>query len=82
VSGHYEPAKRTGAQIYLGAGSGATFPPLAGLLYDSLHGKLLTLSDNVREQFVQILTANRPARPEYFARDVESAVAAALMPGS
>lgn len=29
VSGHHELAERTGAQIYLGAGSGATFPHMA-----------------------------------------------------
>ena len=82
---------------------------LAGLLYDSLHGKLLTLPDNVlvypahgagslcgknmradrsstigterltnyalqiktRDEFIQQLTSNLPARPEYFARDAE-----------
>jgi hydroxyacylglutathione hydrolase len=82
---------------------------LAGLLYDSLHGKLLTLSDEVlvypahgagslcgknmraersstigterltnyalqiksREDFVAQLTANLPARPEYFLKDAE-----------
>src|SRR5271165_123359 len=82
---------------------------LAGLLYDSLHHKLLTLPDEVmvypahgagslcgramraersstigterltnyalqianREQFVAQLTANLPARPEYFLEDAE-----------
>jgi len=82
---------------------------LAGMLYDSLHGKLLTLSDDVlvypahgagslcgrnmraervstigterltnyalqikgREEFVKQLTANLPARPEYFLQDAE-----------
>lgn len=82
---------------------------LAGLLYDSLHQKLLALPDNVlvypahgagslcgknmraersstigterltnyglqiksREEFVQQLTSNLPARPEYFAKDAE-----------
>jgi glyoxylase-like metal-dependent hydrolase (beta-lactamase superfamily II) len=82
---------------------------LAGLLYDSLHTKLLTLPDNVlvypahgagslcgknmraersstigterltnyalqiksREEFIQQLTSNLPARPEYFAKDAE-----------
>ena len=82
---------------------------LAGLLYDSLHQKLMTLSDKVlvypahgagslcgknmraerwstigterltnyalqiknREEFIQKLTSNLPARPEYFARDAE-----------
>jgi glyoxylase-like metal-dependent hydrolase (beta-lactamase superfamily II)/rhodanese-related sulfurtransferase len=82
---------------------------LAGLLYDSLHQKLLTLSDMVmvypahgagslcgramraersstigterltnyalqiasREEFVAQLTANLPARPEYFLEDAE-----------
>src|SRR5579862_8241972 len=29
VSGHHELAQRTGAKIYLGAGSGATFPHTA-----------------------------------------------------
>src|SRR6266536_1878218 len=29
VSGHHELAERTGARIYLGAGSGATFPHVA-----------------------------------------------------
>ena len=82
---------------------------LAGLLYDSLHLKLLTLADGVlvypahgagslcgknmraersstigterltnyalqiksREEFVQQLTSNLPARPEYFLKDAE-----------
>lgn len=82
---------------------------LAGMLYDSLHSKVLTLPDNVvvypahgagslcgknmraeksstigterltnyalqipsREEFIQQLTSNLPARPEYFARDAE-----------
>ncbi len=82
---------------------------LAGLLYDSLHHKLLTLADSVlvypahgagslcgknmraersstigterltnyalqiksREDFIAQLTANLPARPEYFLKDAE-----------
>jgi glyoxylase-like metal-dependent hydrolase (beta-lactamase superfamily II)/rhodanese-related sulfurtransferase len=82
---------------------------LAGMLYDSLHGKLLKLRDEVlvypahgagslcgrnmraersstigterltnyalqiksREEFVRQLTANLPARPEYFLQDAE-----------
>lgn len=86
-----------------------TPPQLAGMLYDSLHTKLLTLPDNVlvypahgagslcgknmraersstvgterltnyalqiksREEFVQQLTSNLPARPEYFLKDAE-----------
>lgn len=82
---------------------------LAGLLYDSLHQKLMTLPDKVlvypahgagslcgknmraersstigterltnyalqiksREEFIQKLTSNLPARPEYFAKDAE-----------
>jgi hydroxyacylglutathione hydrolase len=82
---------------------------LAGMLYDSLHGKLLKLSDDVlvypahgagslcgrnmraerastigterltnyalqiksREEFVQQLTSNLPARPAYFLQDAE-----------
>lgn len=178
VSGHQELAQRTGATIYLGDGSGATFPhravrdgdtvdvgkcrlrflqtpghtlesvsivvadlesgpeptavltgdtlfigdvgrpdlsdrytpqELAGLLYDSLHRKLLTLPDAVqvypahgagsmcgrnissdrsstigrerssnyalrpmsRDEFVEMMTHDLPARPEYFARDVD-----------
>jgi len=178
VSGHRELAGRTGARIYLGAGSGAEFPhvavadgdeiqfgacrlrflqtpghtlesvcivmidlgqpgrpatvftgdtlfigdvgrpdlspthtvqELAGLLYRSLHEKLLTLPDDTevlpahgagslcgrqmsaessstigrqrrsnyallartRDEFVQLLTENLPARPEYFAREVD-----------
>jgi glyoxylase-like metal-dependent hydrolase (beta-lactamase superfamily II)/rhodanese-related sulfurtransferase len=178
VSGHKELAARTGATIYMGAQSGATFPhtpvgdgfelkfghaslrvletpghtsesiclvitdhekspmpwavltgdtlfigdvgrpdlsprhtppQLAGLLYDSLHTKLLTLPDNVlvypahgagslcgknmraersstigterltnyalqiksREEFIEQLTSNLPARPEYFSKDAE-----------
>ncbi len=177
VSGHAELAQRTGAAIYLGEGSGASFPhravrdgdeiafgqcrlrflqtpghtpesvcvvvvdreqgeepvavltgdtlfigdvgrpdlsdeftpqELAGKLYDSLHGKLLALPDGVkvypahgagsmcgrnisadrnstlgreravnyalqpmsRERFVEIMTHDLPARPEYFQRDV------------
>ncbi len=89
----------------------ATHTPtqLAGLLYDSLHNKLLKLSDDVvvypahgagslcgrnmraersstigterltnyalqiptREEFIQQLTTNLPARPEYFQKDAE-----------
>jgi glyoxylase-like metal-dependent hydrolase (beta-lactamase superfamily II)/rhodanese-related sulfurtransferase len=182
VSGHRELAERTGAHIYLGRGSGATFPhrpakdgdeiafgqcrmrfletpghtlesvcvvltdldreasgkhgrwavftgdtlfigdvgrpdlaetrtpqQLAGRLYDSLHRKLLTLPGETlvypahgagsmcgrnissdrsstiaherqfnyalqpmsREQFVALMTADLPARPEYFQRDVD-----------
>jgi len=82
---------------------------LAGMLYDSLHGKLLSLPDEVlvypahgagslcgrnmraersstigterltnyplqiksREEFIQQLTANLPARPDYFLQDAE-----------
>lgn len=82
---------------------------LAGMLYDSLHDKLLTLEDGVlvypahgagslcgrnmraersstigterltnyalqiksREEFIRQLTANLPARPEYFLQDAE-----------
>jgi hydroxyacylglutathione hydrolase len=82
---------------------------LAGLLYDSLHGKLLQLADNVlvypahgagslcgknmraeksstigterltnyalqiktRDEFIEQLTSNLPARPEYFSKDAE-----------
>ena len=178
VSGHRELAERTGAHIYLGAGSGAHFPhvavkdgdeiqfgrcrfrflqtpghtmesicilatdlgrpdrpqavftgdtlfvgdvgrpdlsathtpqELAAILYRSLHEKLLTLPDDTEifpahgagslcgrqmgsessstigkqrranyallaptcEEFVHLLTDNLPARPEYFARDVD-----------
>jgi hydroxyacylglutathione hydrolase len=177
VSGHSELAERTGARIYLGEGSGATFPhdsvrdgdeiafgkcrlqfmrtpghtiesvcvvvtdleraatpyavltgdtlfigdagrpdlseshspeELASLLHSSLHDKLLRLPDDVvvypahgagsmcgrnispdrsstigrerqfnyalrpmsREEFVRMMTADLPARPEYFQRDV------------
>jgi hydroxyacylglutathione hydrolase len=176
VSGHKELAARTGAQIYIGAKAGATFPhvalndgfelrfgraklrvletpghtpesiclvvtdeeksplpwavltgdtlfigdvgrpdlspshtpaQLAGLLYDSLHHKLLALPDDVivypahgagslcgrnmrsersstigterltnyalqipsRDEFIQQVTSNLPARPEYFLKD-------------
>src|SRR5262249_38000238 len=178
VSGHRELAERTGAQIYLGAGSGAQFPhvavkdgdkiefgqcrlrflqtpghtlesicilmedrgqpdrpaavftgdtlfvgdggrpdlsgthppqQLAAILYQSIQEKLLTLPDETEifpahgagslcgrqmssessstigkqrqsnyallarssEEFVHLLTDNLPARPEYFAREVE-----------
>src|SRR5215470_19811209 len=178
VSGHRELAERTGARIYLGAGSGAEFPhvavkdgdqiefgrcrlgflqtpghtlesvcivmtdlgqpdrprtiftgdtlfigdvgrpdlspthtvqELAALLYKSLHEKLLTLPDDTEvlpahgagslcgrqmssessstigkqrqtnyallarcsDEFVSLLTDNLPARPEYFAREVD-----------
>jgi hydroxyacylglutathione hydrolase len=84
-------------------------PQLAGMLYDSLHAKLLTLPDDVlvypahgagslcgrnmraervstigterltnyalqiksREEFIQQLTSNMPARPAYFLQDAE-----------
>jgi glyoxylase-like metal-dependent hydrolase (beta-lactamase superfamily II)/rhodanese-related sulfurtransferase len=178
VSGHLELAERTGARIYLGAGSGARFPhvaaedgdeiqfgqcrfrmlrtpghtmesicilmtdlgrpdrpqtvftgdtlfvgdvgrpdlstthtpqELAAILYRSIHDKLLTLPDDTEifpahgagslcgrqmssessstigkqrqtnyallarssEEFVHLLTDNLPARPEYFAREVD-----------
>jgi len=178
VSGHRELAERTGARIYLGAGSGAEFPhiavedgneiqfggcrlqflhtpghtlesicilmndrgapdrpaavftgdtlfigdvgrpdlspahspqQLAAMLYRSIHEKLLTLPDDTgifpahgagslcgrqmssessstigkqrlynyallartSDEFVQLLTDNLPARPEYFARDAD-----------
>lgn len=178
VSGHRELAERTGARIYLGAGSGAQFPhaavedgdevqfgrcrlsflqtpghtiesicvvmtdlgqperpravftgdtlfvgdvgrpdlspthtpqELAAILYQSIHQKLLTLHDDTEifpahgagslcgrqmsaessstigkqrqsnyallapssEEFVHLLTDNLPARPEYFAREVD-----------
>ena len=178
VSGHKELAARTGAKIYIGAKSGATFPhvdvrdgfaltvgkvrvsvletpghtpesiclviadlekspepwaaltgdtlfigdvgrpdlskrhtpaELAGLLYDSLHNKLMKLADHVlvypahgagslcgrnmraersstigterltnyalqirsKPEFVEQLTSNLPARPEYFLQDAE-----------
>jgi len=178
VSGHRELAERTGARIYLGAGSGAQFPhvavkdgdeiqlgecrfrflqtpghtmesicilmtdmgqpqrpqtvftgdtlfigdvgrpdlsatytpqELAAILYRSIHEKLLTLPDDTEifpahgagslcgrqmssessstigkqrrtnyallartsEEFVHLLTDNLPARPEYFAREVD-----------
>src|SRR5262245_50684165 len=178
VSGHRELAERTGARIYLGAGSGAEFPhvavkdgdeiqfgdgsirflqtpghtiesicilmndraapdrpatvftgdtlfvgdvgrpdlspahtpqQLAAMLYRSIHEKLLTLPDDTEifpahgagslcgrqmssessstigkqrvsnyallvrtsEEFVNLLTDNLPARPEYFARDAD-----------
>jgi hydroxyacylglutathione hydrolase len=86
-----------------------TSAQLAGMLYDSLHGKLLTLADEVlvypahgagslcgrnmraersstigterltnyalqisgREEFVRQLTANLPARPDYFLEDAQ-----------
>ena len=86
-----------------------TSQQLAGMLYDSLHNKLMSLPDDVlvypahgagslcgrnmraersstigterltnyalqirtRDDFVQQLTTNLPARPEYFARDAE-----------
>jgi hydroxyacylglutathione hydrolase len=86
-----------------------TPPQLAGMLYDSLHSKLLKLADNVlvypahgagslcgknmraersstigterltnyalqiksREAFINQLTSNLPARPEYFFKDAE-----------
>ena len=86
-----------------------TPPQLAGMLYDSLHDKLLALPDEVlvypahgagslcgrnmraersstigierltnyalqiksKEEFVQQLTANLPARPDYFLQDAE-----------
>lgn len=86
-----------------------TAPQLAGMLYDSLHNKVMKLPDSVlvypahgagslcgrnmraersstigterlsnyalqirsREEFIRQLTANLPARPEYFAQDAE-----------
>jgi hydroxyacylglutathione hydrolase len=86
-----------------------TAAQLAGMLYDSLHNKVMKLPDSVlvypahgagslcgrnmraersstigterltnyalqiasREEFIQQLTANLPARPEYFAQDAE-----------
>jgi hydroxyacylglutathione hydrolase len=86
-----------------------TSQQLAGMLYDSLHGKLLTLPDDVlvypahgagslcgrnmradrfstigtermtnyalqikgRDEFIEQMTANLPARPEYFFQDAQ-----------
>src|ERR1700757_1251814 len=105
----------TGDTLFLGdvgrPDLSATHTPqeLAGLLYDSLHNKLMSLPDSVavypahgagslcgrnmraersstigterltnyalqipsREQFIQDLTVNLPARPQYFAQDAE-----------
>jgi len=178
VSGHVELAKRTGARVYIGAESGATFEhvpvrngeeleigrvrltfletpghtiegicvlvtdlergeqpfailtgdtlfngdvgrpdlsprhtprELAGMLYDSLHSKILTLPDELlvypahgagslcgkqmgselvttlgmqrqtnyalraksRDEFIELITAGLPERPDYFSRDAE-----------
>lgn len=106
----------TGDTLFIGdvgrpdlAGSSGTTPrEMAGLLYDSLHGKLLTLPDALevypahgagslcgrnisketsstigeqrrtnyalqpmpRERFVEMVTADLPEIPQYFARDV------------
>jgi glyoxylase-like metal-dependent hydrolase (beta-lactamase superfamily II)/rhodanese-related sulfurtransferase len=105
----------TGDTLFIGdvgrpdLGAGHTPQELAGMLYDSIHTKLLTLPDAVtvypahgagslcgknlssdrsstigrerttnyalrassREEFVALLTADFPTRPEYFSRDVE-----------
>jgi hydroxyacylglutathione hydrolase len=105
----------TGDTLFIGSvgrpdlGGLQTPEELAGLLYDSLHTKLLTLPDSVevypahgagslcgramrpersstigmerntnyalrtrsRDEFVRLMTAELPDRPEYFARDVE-----------
>jgi hydroxyacylglutathione hydrolase len=105
----------TGDTLFIGSvgrpdlGGLQTPEELAGLLYDSLHTKLLTLPDDVevypahgagslcgramrpersstigtermtnyalrtrsRDEFVRLMTAELPDRPEYFTRDVE-----------
>src|SRR5580698_9110928 len=112
---HAPWAVLTGDTLFIGdvgrpdLSPGHTPAELAGLLYDSLHHKLLTLADSVlvypahgagslcgknmraersstigterltnyalqiksREEFVQQLTSNLPARPEYFLKDAE-----------
>jgi len=106
----------TGDTLFIGdvgrpdLAEGHTPQELAGMLYDSLHRKLLVLPDEVRvypahgagslcgrnisadrsstigrerasnyalqsmtrEQFVQTMTQDLPARPEYFQRDVDA----------
>jgi len=108
-------AALTGDTLFIGdvgrpdLSPGYTPQAMAGMLYDSLHKKLLALPDSVevypahgagslcgrnispervstigkerafnyalkpmrREEFVEMLTAELPARPEYFSRDAE-----------
>src|SRR5215813_7861248 len=69
VSGHHELARRTGARIYLGEGSGSTFPHTAVKDRDSLQfGQcrfdfLATPGHTVESMCVGITDLAEPSRP-------------------
>ena len=69
VSGHHELAQRTGARIYLGAGSGATFPHTAVKDGDSLQfGKcrfdfLQTPGHTIESVCIAMTELAEPSRP-------------------
>lgn len=69
VSGHHELAERTGAQIYLGAGSGATFPHMAVKDGDSIQfGKcrfdfMQTPGHTLESVCITVTDLAEPSRP-------------------
>jgi hydroxyacylglutathione hydrolase len=70
VSGHHELAQRTGAQIYLGLGSGATFPHVAVQDGDSIQfGRCLlefrqTPGHTVESVSIVMTDLDQPASPQ------------------
>lgn len=69
VSGHVELAERTGAQIYLGAGSGATFPHQAvadgdEIRFGACHMRFLQTPGHTIESICIVMTdAGEPGAP-------------------
>src|SRR5579862_1132304 len=70
VSGHLELAERTGARIYLGAGSGASFPHTAVSDGDSIEfgrcrlGILQTPGHTIESISIVVTDLNTPDRPQ------------------
>ena len=69
VSGHRELAERTGAQVYLGTGSGASFPHIAltdgyTLDFGRAHIEFRSTPGHTLESFCAVLTdLDRPSEP-------------------
>jgi glyoxylase-like metal-dependent hydrolase (beta-lactamase superfamily II) len=70
VSGHLELAERTGARIYIGAGSGAQFPHIAvsdgdEILFGECRLRFLQTPGHTMESICIVMTdLGRPERPE------------------
>src|ERR1700722_13344821 len=70
VSGHLELAERTGARIYLGAGSGASFPHIAVSDGDSIQfgrcrlGILQTPGHTIESISIVVTDLNTPDHPQ------------------